>query len=61
MSTNMSENPDVGDGVGLRNVGWFEQINAAAEITWAVNMNHRASLHGAGIKIMALWKVMACS
>lgn len=67
----MSENADDGDGVGLRNVGRLEQISVVvdfnvhsirgSQINWVVNMNHRVSPHGGGIKIMALWKATACS
>lgn len=32
-----------------------------AQINWAVNLNHRVSLHGGGIKIMALRKVTSSS
>jgi len=32
-----------------------------SQINWAVNVNHRVSPHGGGIKIMAVWKATACS
>ena len=32
-----------------------------SQVNWAVNMNHRVSPHGGGIKIMALWKASSCS
>jgi hypothetical protein len=42
-------------------VGFNVHSTRDSQINWAVNMNHRVSPHGGGIKIMALWNATACS